>query len=126
MSRFTAEAVIADLTLEVRQTVADAAPPSATVRARLRSAARLLRLPIGRVADWFYGEVRRVEAHEADQIRHYAAEQRKKLRDAERREARLRVRLLAAGGGAAAAGGAAARRRRASGAAGTGRLPAPD
>jgi hypothetical protein len=81
--RFTAEAVIDKLRLEVRQTVA--ASPGATTRARLRSSARLLRLPIGRLADWFYGEVRRVEAQEADQIRHYVRAARRRAEELERR-----------------------------------------
>ncbi len=46
--------------------------PGLNVRERLRAAARVLRLPVGRVTDWYYGEVRRVEAHEADAIRQFA------------------------------------------------------
>lgn len=92
MRSFTAEAVIAALAGEVRQTVA--ASPGATVRVRLRSTARLLRLPVSRVGDWFYGEVRRVEAHEADQIRHYAAEARRRLARREREYSRIRAELV--------------------------------
>lgn len=91
MPVFTAEAAILALTDEVRRTVATS--PGATVRARLRTAARLLRLPIGRTGDWYYGEVRRVEAHEADQIRHYAAERRQQLRRLEAEDRALRRRL---------------------------------
>ncbi len=69
---FTAEAVRAELTGTVKDTVR--ASPGETVKARLRAAARFLGLPTGRVQDYWHGEVRRIEAHEADQIRHRAAE----------------------------------------------------
>jgi hypothetical protein len=76
-TKFTADPVLAELRDQVKRLVEVC--PGATVRARLRYAARLLRLPIGRVADWYYGEVRRVEAHEADQIRYYFAEARRQF-----------------------------------------------
>jgi hypothetical protein len=36
------------------------------------AAARTLRLPRSRIEDWYYGEVRRVEAYEAEIIRRHA------------------------------------------------------
>lgn len=66
---FTAEAVRDELTGNVKALVDSA--PGATVKERLRSAARYLGLPFSRVQDYWHGEVRRIEAHEADQIRAY-------------------------------------------------------
>jgi hypothetical protein len=63
---FTADTVRSELTENVKDTVRHS--PGETVKARLRSAARFLGLPMGRVQDYWYGEVRRVEAHEAMQI----------------------------------------------------------
>lgn len=64
---FAAETVNAELIGAVKETVS--ASPGATVKARLRAAARFIGLPIGRVQDYWYGEVRRIEAHEAELIR---------------------------------------------------------
>lgn len=75
MSAFTREAVIAECFEYVRQVVT--LSPGVTTRAKQRAAARLLRLRISRLIDWWQGEVKLVEAHEADQIRYYAAEARR-------------------------------------------------
>ncbi|MGD9613772.1 MAG: hypothetical protein AB7H90_01095 [Alphaproteobacteria bacterium] len=64
---FSADAVRSELTEDVKYTVRHS--PGETVKARIRSAARALGLPMGRVQDYWYGEVRRVEAHEAIQIK---------------------------------------------------------
>lgn len=64
---FTAEAIRVEMTDRVQETVRYS--PGSSVKARLTAAARLLGLSVGRVADYVYGEVRRVEAHEADTIR---------------------------------------------------------
>jgi len=66
---FTAEAVRDELTANIKELVG--ASPGGTVKERLRSAARYLGLPFSRVQDYWHGEVRRIEAHEADQIRAY-------------------------------------------------------
>jgi len=91
---YTAEAVRAEITAHVKSTVD--ASPGPTVKARLRAAARALGLPVGRVADYHYGEVRRVEAHEADQIRQRAraAKERELARLAAQYQA-LRAELVA-------------------------------
>ena len=68
---FSPEAVRAELSARIRELVE--ASPGLTVKARLRAAARALGLPPGRVTRFFYREVRRVEAHEADWIRYRAA-----------------------------------------------------
>jgi hypothetical protein len=91
---FTAEGVRAELTARIRETVK--ASPGDTVKARLRSAARMIGLPVGRIQDYWHGEVRRIEAHEADQIRHrawIAKQQRIAKLEADYRE--LRRELLA-------------------------------
>jgi hypothetical protein len=67
---FTAEAVNTEITGLVRDIISGSS--GETVKARLRSAARSLGLGVSRVADYYYGEVRRIEAHEADQIRYKA------------------------------------------------------
>lgn len=64
----------ADITrAELRQRVLDiaATAPEESRKAALRFTAGVLRLPYSRIKAWFYDEVRRVEAHEADQIRAY-------------------------------------------------------
>lgn len=72
----SAEGVRTELSAAVRDLVAST--PGATVKARLRAAARALGLPTGRVTDFYYREVRRVEAHEADRIRYRAAEAKRR------------------------------------------------
>lgn len=66
---FTADAV----RNEMRQHVKDVAAlaPNNGRKDALRFAANILRLPYGRVKSLFYGEARRIDAHEADQIRAY-------------------------------------------------------
>lgn len=59
--------LLADLRERVREIVL--ASPGQRIRDKVREAAETLRLPESRVADWHYGEVRRVEAWEANQIR---------------------------------------------------------
>lgn len=65
---FTAEAVRDEMRQHVGSVVA-LAPESR--KAGLTLAAKLLRLPVGRVRSLFYGEARRIDAHEADQVRAY-------------------------------------------------------
>lgn len=88
---FTAAAVSEELTSAVKELVQAAPEPS--TKARLRSVARHIGLPIGRVQDYLYGEVRCPPAHEADLIRAYykAAE---KLVKARRDYDQLRQRFL--------------------------------
>lgn len=91
---FTAEAVRAELTAHVKDTVRSS--PGDTVKERLRSAARVLGIPFGRVQDYWHGEVRRIEAHEADRIRHRAAEaKRARLARLEAEYRALRAELVA-------------------------------
>jgi len=68
--------IISTLTKQVRAIVG--ASPGTQVRGRIFAAAQILRLPQGRIKAWYYGEVRRVEVHEADQIR-FVAESIKNL-----------------------------------------------
>ena len=77
---FTAEAVRLEMSDRVQDVVRRS--PGETVKARLNAAARVLGLSVGRVGDFFYGEVRRVEAHEAEQIRanHEVAKQQQLAR----------------------------------------------
>lgn len=90
----SAAQVRAECSTLVREIVDAAAGFS--VKARLRGAARLIGLPIGRVTDFYYREVRRVEAHEADRIRDCALEaQQRQLARLEADYARLRERLVA-------------------------------
>lgn len=65
----TAEAVRVEMQGHLK-TVADLAP-STNRKAALAWAARAIGLPPARIRSLFYGEARRVEAHEADQIRAY-------------------------------------------------------
>lgn len=76
---FTAEAVRSEMRQRVRDITALA--PEDSRKAALRFTASVLRLPYDRVRRLFYGEARRVEAHEADQIRAYC-EAAQKLIDA--------------------------------------------
>lgn len=66
---FTAAAVAEELSAKVKDAVAS--EPEGSVKARLRAAARRIGLPIGRIQDYLYGEVRCPPAHEADRIRAY-------------------------------------------------------
>ncbi len=58
---------------EMQGRVADTATggPGVSVKDRLRHAARALRLPFSRIQNIYYGEARRIDAHEADQIRYF-------------------------------------------------------
>lgn len=113
IAALTPDVVTATLTGIVRQVVT--LSPGATVRARQRKAARSLRLPIGRVSDWWNGRVRRVEAHELLRIIYYAG-QLDRVAEADRDYRRARRRALqdlaAAGGAAPGDRGAAAARDR--------------
>ena len=66
---FTAERVAAEMRGHVSNVVALC--PGESRKQALAYAAKLLRLPLSRVKCLFYGEARRIEAHEADQIRAY-------------------------------------------------------
>lgn len=66
---FTADATRAELREHVLHIAATA--PEDGRKAALRFTASVLKLPYPRIKAWFYNEVRRVEAHEADQIRAY-------------------------------------------------------
>lgn len=65
----TADAVRDEMRGHVRA-VAELVPEE-NRKAALRFAANALRLPYCRVKSLFYGEARRIDAHEADQIRAY-------------------------------------------------------
>lgn len=66
---YTADGVRAEMQEKVRDVVALAADDSR--KAALAFASRVLNLPFDRVRRLFYGQARRIEAHEADQIRAY-------------------------------------------------------
>ena len=66
---FTAEAVRAEMRQHISAIAALA--PGDSRKAALGFAAKVLRLPFGRVKCLFYGEARRIDAHEADQVRAY-------------------------------------------------------
>lgn len=66
---FTADAVRAEMQDHVRSVTALA--PDDGRKASIRFAASVLRLPFERVRSLFYAQARRIEAHEADQIRAY-------------------------------------------------------
>lgn len=66
---FTAEAVRNEMRQHVSAIIALA--PEDNRKASFSFAAFVLKLPISRVKCLFYGEARRVEAHEADKIRAY-------------------------------------------------------
>jgi len=66
---FTAEAVRSEMRQHVSAIAALA--PEDSRKAALAFAAKVLRLPVGRVKCLFYGEARRIDAHEADQVRAY-------------------------------------------------------
>ena len=68
---FTADAVRKEMRGHV-EAVASLAPNDSR-KAALAFAAKLLRLPFGRARSLYYGEARRIDAHEADQIRAYVA-----------------------------------------------------
>jgi len=67
--QFTAEAVRAEMQRHIG--IIAALAPEDSRKAALAFVARVLRLPVGRVKCLFYGEARRVDAHEADQVRAY-------------------------------------------------------
>ena len=66
---FTAEAIRSEMQQRVRD-IAALAPDNGR-KAALSFAAGVLQMPLDRVRRLFYGEARRIEAHEADQIRAY-------------------------------------------------------
>lgn len=66
---FTADGVRAEMQQRVRRIAA--LSPEESRKAALSFTARVLNMPFDRVRRLFYGEARRVEAHEADQIRAY-------------------------------------------------------
>lgn len=66
---YTPEATRAEMQQRVKDVAAIA--PEQGRKAALAYAARLLGLPAGRVKAIYYGEARRIDAHEADQIRAY-------------------------------------------------------
>lgn len=66
---FTAEAVRDEMQRHVGAVAA--LVPDGGRKSALQFAANILKLPYGRVRALFYGEARRIEAHEADQIRAY-------------------------------------------------------
>ncbi len=66
---FTAEATRSEMQERVR-TIAALAPEGGR-KAALRFTALVLRMPYDRVRRLFYGEARRIDAHEADRIRAY-------------------------------------------------------
>ncbi len=70
MGASSALGLLADLRELVNGTVRRS--PGLMVQDRIAAAAVTLRLPRSRVKDWYYGEVRRVEAWEADCIRRHA------------------------------------------------------
>lgn len=63
--------------------------PDRSRKAAIQFAAGLLRLPVGRVKSLFYGEARRIDAHEADQIRAYVQQAETLIRDRQDYENRL-------------------------------------
>lgn len=92
--------LLAELGELVKSTVRHS--PGLKVRDRITNAARVLTLPRGRVEDWWYGEVRRVDAFEAEQIRRYATAARyKEIARLERRVEALRAELARAPSAAA-------------------------
>lgn len=94
LTDFSRAAVNQEITQAVRDTVDGA--DGVSMKDRIRSAARLLRLPFGRVQKYKYGAVGRIDAHEADQIRHYAREaKRAQLAKLARQYNNLRTSVLA-------------------------------
>lgn len=66
---YSAEAVCDEMQGHVSRLVS--LSPGESRKAAIRFAAGILHLPYSRVKRLFYGEARRIEAHEADQIRAY-------------------------------------------------------
>lgn len=66
---FTVEGVRNEMQGHIGSLVALA--PEDSRKAALSWASRILGLPFGRVRSLYYGEARRIDAHEADQIRAY-------------------------------------------------------
>lgn len=89
-----AEAIRSEMRERVR--LVAALSPEPRRKAALRFAAMVLRLPHDRVRRLFYGEARRIEAHEADQIRAYVAAAEKLIEARERYEAERRALLAEA------------------------------
>lgn len=84
--------LLAELGELVRATIERS--PGSTVQDRISAAARSLRLPRSRVQDWWYREVRRVEAWEDHTIRRYAmAARESEIRRMERQLEALRAEL---------------------------------
>lgn len=81
---FTAEATASEMRRHVGRVVALAPEDQDGVRASRKAAlvfaANVLRLPFSRVKALFYGEARRIEAHEADQVRAYVYAAQKLIR----------------------------------------------
>jgi hypothetical protein len=97
-----AEAVRNEITGTIRDLVEKA--PGGNRKARLTAAARSLGIAVGRVTDFFYGEARRVDAHEADRIRDHARQaEYRELARLETEYAALRAKLVAAAPGGLAA-----------------------
>jgi hypothetical protein len=90
----TAEAVRDEMRGHVRA-VAELVPEESR-KAALRFAANVLRLPYCRVKSLFYGEARRIDAHEADKIRAYV-QAAAKLIQARADYEKQRAEFLAAG-----------------------------
>lgn len=74
---------------EMQERVRDIAAlaPEASRKAAIDFAARVLRMPFERVRNVYYGRARRIEAHEADQIRAYCEAANKLLEAREQYEA---------------------------------------
>lgn len=87
-----AEAVREKTTAQVRELVRLA--PGDSVKSRIGAAARGIGLPACRIAKMWYGLARRIEAHEADQIRAYYKSAQKLIEAREAYE-QLRQQLLA-------------------------------
>lgn len=73
MTEFTAQVVNAEIRRAVVETI-EGIRGAVSVKARLRTAAKLLGLPVGRVRDFHYNRVRLIPAHEAFQILKLAQE----------------------------------------------------
>lgn len=90
---FTAEAVREEMQGHISSLVA--LVPEGSRKTALSYAARVLGLPFGRVRSLYYGEARRIDAHEADKVRAYV-QAAQKLIDARADYERQRLDFLAA------------------------------
>lgn len=90
---YTADAVSQEMTARVRSVAA--LSPEDGRKAALRFAANLLRLSFGEAKRLYYGEVRSVPAHKADQIRAYC-DAASKLIEARQKYEQSRAEFLAA------------------------------